>query len=553
MEEEKNVETNESKSTSNVHETTSSSPSMSSMTKTEKKVEEKNMLTNETNSVVVLKNVETKEGTVSSSTLSSPPSLPSTTTTSKEKGGKGNESGGGGNMMSVPVTVTKQLSKEEEEKRRLIEEKKSKGPPIGTIVESHWRNKDWKAATIIEREWVEDFHGSKPHWRYYVHYAAFNRRMDEWITDERMKVIKLPDVVEKSGTKGSKRKNKDENHIRATAGVLSLIAPDHDEHYGMDEASIAEHEHFTKVKNINTVCLGRAEMDTWYFSPYPKELFRKGRSLDSLHICEFCLKFFARREELERHESKCYLRHPPGNEIYRHNGISMFEVDGGKESEYCENLCYLAKLFLDHKTLFYDVEPFLFYIMCTVDEYGFHIVGYYSKEKYSESGYNLACILTLPAFQRRGYGRFLIQFSYELSKIEKRVGSPEKPLSDLGLVSYRAFWGYELCKLLKAEVNSLAEDESLQISIIGIAQRTSFKTEDIKDTLQHLNLLQYGYGHGDYYFHLDMSIIDKILSKPPRGPQVDPNRLHWAPLQLERHKMRDKYSLQSQLRVMDDD
>jgi histone acetyltransferase MYST1 len=29
----------------------------------------------------------------------------------------------------------------------------------------------------------------------------------------------------------------------------------------------------------------------------------------------------------------------------------MFEVDGAKKKIYCQNLCYLAKLFLDHKTL----------------------------------------------------------------------------------------------------------------------------------------------------------------------------------------------------------
>jgi GNAT superfamily N-acetyltransferase len=48
-------------------------------------------------------------------------------------------------------------------------------------------------------------------------------------------------------------------------------------------------------------------------------------------------------------------------------------------------------------------------------------VGYFSKEKNSEEGYNLACILTLPCYQKKGYGKFLISFSYELSKLEGKV------------------------------------------------------------------------------------------------------------------------------------
>ena len=38
---------------------------------------------------------------------------------------------------------------------------------------------------------------------------------------------------------------------------------------------------------------------------------------------------------------------------------------------------------------------------CECDERGAHIVGYFSKEKASEDGFNLACILTLPAYQRK--------------------------------------------------------------------------------------------------------------------------------------------------------
>jgi histone acetyltransferase MYST1 len=96
-------------------------------------------------------------------------------------------------------------------------------------------------------------------------------------------------------------------------------------------------------------------------------------------------------------------------------------VAGHKEKIFCQNLCYLAKLFLDHKTLYYDVDLFLFYLLCECDERGAHVVGYFSKEKKSEQGYNLACILTLPAYQRKGYGKALISMSYELSRIERKV------------------------------------------------------------------------------------------------------------------------------------
>jgi GNAT superfamily N-acetyltransferase len=88
----------------------------------------------------------------------------------------------------------------------------------------------------------------------------------------------------------------------------------------------------------------------------------------------------------------------------------VFEVDGRDNKMYCQNLCLLAKLFLDHKTLYYDVDPFLFYILTEVDETGAHVVGYFSKEKVSPEEYNLACILTFPPYQRKGYGKFLISF-----------------------------------------------------------------------------------------------------------------------------------------------
>ena len=42
-----------------------------------------------------------------------------------------------------------------------------------------------------------------------------------------------------------------------------------------------EHEEITKVKNIQSIELGRYEVETWYFSPYPEEYCKE----EKLHIC----------------------------------------------------------------------------------------------------------------------------------------------------------------------------------------------------------------------------------------------------------------------------
>ena len=59
--------------------------------------------------------------------------------------------------------------------------------------------------------------------------------------------------------------------------------------------------------------------------------------------------------------------------------LVLYETDGNEWKEYCQNLCLLAKLYLDHKTLYYDVEPFLFYVLTSRDKYGDHLIGYFSK------------------------------------------------------------------------------------------------------------------------------------------------------------------------------
>ncbi|EJU04638.1 hypothetical protein DACRYDRAFT_48063, partial [Dacryopinax primogenitus] len=201
-------------------------------------------------------------------------------------------------------------------------------------------------------------------------------------------------------------------------------------------------------QRIRTIRFGRFDIDTWYDAPFPEEYANVPDG--KMWLCEFCLRYGKSSFGNLRHRMKCKARHPPGDEIYRAGNVSVFEVDGRKNKIYCQNLCLLAKMFLDHKTLFYDVEPFLFYVMTEMTDVGARFVGYFSKEKRCPSGYNVSCIMTLPAMQRRGWGNLLIGFSYLLSKKEGRLGTPERPLSGLGEVAYRNYWTLTINQFLNA-------------------------------------------------------------------------------------------------------
>ncbi|KAI4807791.1 hypothetical protein CesoFtcFv8_021858 [Champsocephalus esox] len=271
---------------------------------------------------------------------------------------------------------------------------------------------------------------------------------------------------------------------------------------------------------IKTILFGRYELDTWYHSPYPEEYARLGR----LYVCEFCLKYMKSQTILRRHMAKCVWKHPPGDEVYRKGGISVFEVDGKKNKIYCQNLCLLAKLFLDHKTLYYDVEPFLFYVMTEADNTGCHLVGYFSKEKNSFLNYNVSCILTMPQYMRQGFGKMLIDFSYLLSKVEERVGSPERPLSDLGLISYRSYWKEVLLRYMY-------NFQGKEISIKEISQETAVNPVDIVSTLQSLQMLKYW--KGKHLVLKRQDLIDewraKEIKRGNSNKTIDPSSLKWTP------------------------
>lgn len=388
---------------------------------------------------------------------------------------------------------------------------------IGDTCQVLWRGGSQQLlAKIVEtRTKKKRKHDDEEELEYYVHYVHHDRRLDEWIDKSQFvldTLVKAPTVEEQEGngrtTRGQRRRVDiaSASSHRASPTAVSL-----------DPTLAAleqEHEETTKVKNISKIYMGGWEVEAWYFSPYPDEYAQ----VDTLYVCEYCLKYMRYAHTFATHCSLCKCRSPPGREIYRHEDISVIEVDGREARVYCQNLCLLAKLFLDHKTLYYDVDPFLFYIICHVDEYGLHIVGYFSKEKVSE--YNLACILCFPQYQKSGYGKFIISLSYELTKREHKTGSPEKPLSDLGKMAYRSYWTHMIMTLLSTP-------NAKELSIKKIATMTGIKVEDIISTLQSLDMIKCW--KGQHVVHVKQEVLKNYRAQNKQFRLCRSEYLKWDP------------------------
>jgi hypothetical protein len=273
-------------------------------------------------------------------------------------------------VKKVKKSKTKGVSKKSFKKNAdILKTRKYEGESDGALNPNYFvkalmkSNGVWHWAKIIECRPTEKTKSGpaetrdKGSYDYYIHYIEFDRRMDEWISIERISAT--TQYIDSDPLNGTNAHD--------------------EEHEGLNKQDRLNHEEATKLKTISSIQLGPHKSETWYYSPYPEPY----HNIDCIFYCEYCLSFYVSEQELQYHELRCPLTHPPGNQIYQDDKlkIAVFEVDGYKNYVYCENLCYMSKLFLDHKLLTETMEAFLFYILCEVDKTGCHIVGYFSKYK----------------------------------------------------------------------------------------------------------------------------------------------------------------------------
>ncbi|KRX90488.1 Histone acetyltransferase KAT8, partial [Trichinella pseudospiralis] len=335
----------------------------------------------------------------------------------------------------------------------------------------------------------------------YVHYLRESSRMDEWVTLDRIGelygVSRTTGMTDSSGLKTRSKLKHD-----TLNGDISSCEEDVDEREN------------SMVRNIDYIQMGNFRIKAWYSSRYPLEYCEK-----LLFICDRCAKYMLLAKSLKEHMKKCSQRPLPGKQVYRKDNLVVIEVDGDKNKLYCQFLALLGKLFIYHKAVCFLVQEFFFYVLYELDEdNGYHMAGFYSKEKNSECN-NLACISVFPQYQKKSYGLFLIQLSYAISTRIGIPAGPERPLSDLGKRAYRSYFAWVIIQMFGKNVGQF-------ITLDEIVHKTAIRLEDIQETLQEMNITYYyGGRHGVF-------VSEELLAKCVSSPGFHEPKLKLDPLCL---------------------
>jgi hypothetical protein len=117
----------------------------------------------------------------------------------------------------------------------------------------------------------------------------------------------------------------------------------------------------------------------------------------------------------------------------------------------------------------------------------------------------------------------LIALAYQLSRLEGRPGTAERPLSDLGAVSFRSYWQ-------RAVLDVLREARGGDVSVSEISEKTAMTPGDVTDTLRRLGLLNYW--KGSHYISASARVVEEYCRQVAgqRVLEVDARFLHWQPL-----------------------
>jgi hypothetical protein len=123
-----------------------------------------------------------------------------------------------------------------------------------------------------------------------------------------------------------------------------------------------------------------------------------------------------------------------------------------------------------------------------------------------------------------------------LSKKEEKLGSPEKPLSDLGAVSYRSYWA----SVLLQELSTCTEASLL--SIADLCYSTSMLPEDVVPTLKALHILVEE--NDECAIYIPPGFMSALMERSKqKGITFDVSKLQWIPLYVVDPSI-DKWSIQ---------